>query len=569
MILTKLYIENFGKLHQKTIYFNCGLNELCYENGYGKTTLSIFIKSMFYGMPASRENIKMERKKYMPWQGGNFGGFLEFEYNKTHYRITRYFGKTPESDTIELLNLSTNTIIDLKGKELGEAIFNVGRDTFEMTAFFPQLNFSISTNQQISANILGLDKFKYDLANLNDAITQIKKKITEVKRNKITKSELENIKNSIQELKLELNSLKSQAKEIDEKIFATNNKINEIEKIFAEEKQKIEFQSQKYLEKQKLEEKLSSLQNDLNVLLTEQNAILPEKNNKFKQILQISLITAGCLGLLAAIFLAVTNLLGIVAWLVVGGISILCFITVIVLFFFKKRENDTSQNVVKNNILLCNQEILIVKNSLSFYSDIINPNYSSLENINNNLTQQKLLYNNLLHEKESFIQRVDCLIEKIDSLNVEYNKKEEIMISVNKKIELLTMTKNYLEQANENVSNRYVRPANLAINKILSKFNVRDREFVVDSNFDIKEITTNGAKEEEYSSQGYRDILAFCVRVYLLKEIYKNEKPFIILDDTFVNLDDDNMEKARQVLKELEKEYQIIYSCCHSRCKIK
>ena len=67
MILRKLHIENFGKLHNLTIELKSGLNEFYYENGFGKTSLTIFIKVMFYGMPPARENVKMERKKYVDY----------------------------------------------------------------------------------------------------------------------------------------------------------------------------------------------------------------------------------------------------------------------------------------------------------------------------------------------------------------------------------------------------------------------------------------------------------------------------------------------------------------------
>ena len=138
-----------------------------------------------------------------------------------------------------------------------------------------------------------------------------------------------------------------------------------------------------------------------------------------------------------------------------------------------------------------------------------------------------------------------------------------------KKIRIISLAKEYLEKANENVSARFVEPANKAIKEVLTKFDMKNREFVIDSNFDVKEITPVGVKEQAYSSQGYQDILSFSVRVYLLKEIYKQEKPPIILDDTFVNLDDENMLRAREILQKLAEEYQIIYLCCNSRCKVK
>ena len=44
---------------------------------------------MFYGLESSA-NIraeKSERKKYFPWQGGIYGGNIEFEINNKKYKI--------------------------------------------------------------------------------------------------------------------------------------------------------------------------------------------------------------------------------------------------------------------------------------------------------------------------------------------------------------------------------------------------------------------------------------------------------------------------------------------------
>ena len=58
------------------------------------------------------------------------------------------------------------------------------------------------------------------------------------------------------------------------------------------------------------------------------------------------------------------------------------------------------------------------------------------------------------------------------------------------------------------------------------------------------------------------------MRMYLIKEVFKQEKPFVILDDIFVNLDDENLEKIKPILIEFSKEFQIIYICCNSRCSM-
>ena len=83
MKLIECYIENFGKLSSFTHTFSEGLNIINADNGYGKTTLSVFIKSMLYGIDANKlRGEESDRKRYMPWQGGRFGGSLTLMESK-------------------------------------------------------------------------------------------------------------------------------------------------------------------------------------------------------------------------------------------------------------------------------------------------------------------------------------------------------------------------------------------------------------------------------------------------------------------------------------------------------
>ena len=49
MRLIQCHIENFGKLHDVTIDFHEGLNQICQKNGWGKSTLGAFLRVMLYG----------------------------------------------------------------------------------------------------------------------------------------------------------------------------------------------------------------------------------------------------------------------------------------------------------------------------------------------------------------------------------------------------------------------------------------------------------------------------------------------------------------------------------------
>lgn len=109
MKINKIYIENFGCLHQYEKSFTSKINSIEEKNGFGKTTIANFIKAMFYGFTNSKKNINdNDRIHYAPWQGGIFGGNLEFEHKGKIYKIERFFGETSSvKDTFKLYDLST------------------------------------------------------------------------------------------------------------------------------------------------------------------------------------------------------------------------------------------------------------------------------------------------------------------------------------------------------------------------------------------------------------------------------------------------------------------------------
>ena len=90
MKLIRCYIENFGGLSHYRLDFQQGITVVQEENGFGKTTLAEFIRAMFYGFPRSGKTMdKNPRKKYLPWNGGSYGGYLIFEHKEKQYRIFR------------------------------------------------------------------------------------------------------------------------------------------------------------------------------------------------------------------------------------------------------------------------------------------------------------------------------------------------------------------------------------------------------------------------------------------------------------------------------------------------
>ena len=61
-----------------------------------------------------------------------------------------------------------------------------------------------------------------------------------------------------------------------------------------------------------------------------------------------------------------------------------------------------------------------------------------------------------------------------------------------------------------------------------------------------------------------KDLIYICMRLSLVQVLFKEEHPFIVLDDPFVNLDELKINNAFKLIKKMSKDYQIIYFICHS-----
>ena len=72
------------------------------------------------------------------------------------------------------------------------------------------------------------------------------------------------------------------------------------------------------------------------------------------------------------------------------------------------------------------------------------------------------------------------------------------------------------------------------------------------------------ARELGYFSAGQGDMIMLGMRLALVDALFRQEKPFVILDDPFVNLDDDHTARALELLKDLARDRQIVYLTCSS-----
>ena len=141
--------------------------------------------------------------------------------------------------------------------------------------------------------------------------------------------------------------------------------------------------------------------------------------------------------------------------------------------------------------------------------------------------------------------------------------------TLKKGYDILLKTIGFLDRAEQNLKERYISPVKnsfLKYSRLLEK--VLGERVTFDKDFNIRFDRGGEYRSDAHLSAGQKSLCALCVRLALIDNMYKDEQPFIIMDDPFVHLDDEHMHRAELLLRELAREKQIIYFCCHESRKI-
>lgn len=628
MKLLKCHIENFGKLSNYDYDFHDGLNTIKEDNGFGKTTFASFIKAMFYGLESKRNTKTLiDRKKYEPWQGGRFGGNIEFELQGKKYKLERFFEKKEADDTFKLYDLSTNLETNDFSQNIGEEIFKLNKEAYERSTFISGQNMETSMNDSINAKLGNILENENDINSSEKAINALDEAIKRYKktggRGEINEAILEKTKlekklenskideKTLEERKISLENIK---KQIAEKIVLQENLRKKLTSINEEESKKAKLEHYTLLKNQLEESKKniiefsskSNVDEDLNEKI-EYNKnklenidnkieIIANKLNKNKKIGLSSLAIATVIAIIAVIlYIKKLTTVGI-------GLSVVCLIFAFVFVAYsvliaktksklerKKLEKENLEDTAKTlNSIYEKQQVEreAELNKLNSDYELKQQNMQVFEQQNNveeiaSYTPKTIVVskdeiekqlNNLnteinkLNDEKNYIQnQIEVLEASIDTFETE-NEIAEITDNIEKmkqNLSILEKTKKYLNLAKEQFSSHYLKGMQDSFIKNLEILNGSKMEVNLDVNLNA-EVNENGSnKKIDFLSTGYKDLIYICMRLSLIESLFEGEKPFIILDDPFVNLDEEKIENAMKLLKFKAEEYQIIYFVCH------
>lgn len=155
-------------------------------------------------------------------------------------------------------------------------------------------------------------------------------------------------------------------------------------------------------------------------------------------------------------------------------------------------------------------------------------------------------------------------LETIHDAQLERDSLEDKYEQFSRQYLILNRTLDYLEQAKVNFTSQYMNPVKQAFDHYYDLMTGSQNSHLnMDANLNLSAEAYQMSRDTGYLSVGYQDLIAICQRMSMVDAMYENEKPFLILDDPFVNLDEDKIKGGMAFLKEVSASYQIIYLTCH------
>ncbi|MBO4766771.1 MAG: AAA family ATPase, partial [Lachnospiraceae bacterium] len=136
MKINGLYPGGFGKLKDREIRFDDGINIIYGQNEAGKSTLRNFLTAMLFGWEKGRAKAD-PYKKYRPWDAaGIYGGAMDLTYEGREYRVERDF--TEGGRSLRVYLQPSMREIPAEGGLMEAIGSRVTRAGFENTAMVPQ-----------------------------------------------------------------------------------------------------------------------------------------------------------------------------------------------------------------------------------------------------------------------------------------------------------------------------------------------------------------------------------------------------------------------------------------------
>lgn len=591
MKINNLKINGFGKLSNREIKLEDGINIIYGKNETGKSTLLKFIISMFYGLSKNKNGGTIpETEKYEPWNNNEFSGKISYKLdNGEKYEIYRDFKKkNPKIFNENLEDISKDFNIDkTKGNQFFYEQTGLEEEIYTSSVITKQTEVKLDNKiqnvliQKIS-NILGTGE---DTSSYTSITNKLKKKLNDEVGTANTREKPINIvEKKISELinnKEMLESYRDNKTYIEEKIKNSSLKIEKEQKEI-EDLKKINFKKEKLREEEnkiKLSQDIiNNLQTDIEEQQEEKNNYILKEKSKVSKGKIIVLIILILLALLAVLLIPI-----LIIKLVMPIISIIYIVYFLIMANKKKKENKKilkKRKEIETKIEILNEnkekQLEALKKIKEEYNEKlskiqIESGYTNLEGVlelidikQQELNRQMVILHSLKVDNDNIAPK----LEKLVNIEEEIENLQEEKCELEFKGENIKRTLEYLEIAYKKMKEQITPKFTEELSKVMKK--------ISNSKYENVRINTNGeiivqSSKGEYInaenlSIGTIDQLYLSLRLATIKEITKENMP-IILDESFAYYDNERLENILNYLSNEYSNSQIIILTCTNREK--
>ncbi len=189
-----------------------------------------------------------------------------------------------------------------------------------------------------------------------------------------------------------------------------------------------------------------------------------------------------------------------------------------------------------------------------------------IEGIESNLAENDRLLKQEERRREDLAEE----LAELSAMAYELAEKQEKLAGLKEKYKTYENTLAFLEKAHEELNATLLSPLSDRFREHLEEMGYAvsgqdTGKVYVDSHAQVTIEEAGDRRELKFFSSGIKDLVNVAMRVALLDNMYDSEKPFVILDDPFVNLDEGKMTIAKDFLDKLSEDYQIVYFTCRNR----
>ena len=141
---------------------------------------------------------------------------------------------------------------------------------------------------------------------------------------------------------------------------------------------------------------------------------------------------------------------------------------------------------------------------------------------------------------------------------------QEQLDEMQHRYDVLVRTRDYLAAARTSFAARFMEPVRKSFDRyfrMLTGEEIKTYQLDADLKIGIREYGM--VRDPGFLSEGWQDLIGLCRRMAMIDAMYGEEKPFLLFDDPFVNLDGEKLQKALAFLQRISESYQVIYFTCH------